>query len=294
MAPADGTSSRAPSFGPVERRSASVVRVVTDQLSSHIPQGVCREVRSHVRHSSRGSSLVGRLWRNRSTRGGHGDHDPGREHQRRIDCADDERPPAADGIDGTGIAAKMVMALVKAGSGRYDMVSSGAAGGQQVTMTAKSEFVVVNGAMDSKATMSVAGGSMEVVSVGGVMYMKGLIKSKDGKPWVKIDPNGTDEFSKRMAPQLKSAADLRSQVEVYEGSKATLIGTDAGVRHYRLTGVSSAPAQPFDIYLDASDLPVKVTTKSDSMEMTITYSGFGDAVTVTAPPAAQVGPPPAM
>mgnify|MGYP006933470889 FL=1 len=67
-------------------------------------------------------------------------------------------PPAADGIDGTGIAAKMVMALVKAGSGRYDMVSSGAAGGQQVTMTAKSEFVVVNGAMDSKATMSVAGG----------------------------------------------------------------------------------------------------------------------------------------
>ena len=126
------------------------------------------------------------------------------------------------------------------------------------------------------------------------MYMKGLIKSKDGKPWVKIDPNGTDEFSKRMAPQLKSAADLRSQVEVYEGSKATLIGTDAGVRHYRLTGVSSAPAQPFDIYLDASDLPVKVTTKSDSMEMTITYSGFGDAVTVTAPPAAQVGPPPAM
>jgi hypothetical protein len=62
----------------------------------------------------------------------------------------------------------------------------------------------------------------------------------------------------------------------------------------RAPQLSSAPAQPFDIYLDASDLPVKVTTKSDSMEMTITYSGFGDAVTVTAPPAAQVGPPPAM
>ena len=190
-------------------------------------------------------------------------------------------------------AGREVPCVITSGKGEVGTVRT-IAGRVVEVMTAKSEFVVVNGAMDSKATMSVAGGSMEVVSVGGVMYMKGLIKSKDGKPWVKIDPNGTDEFSKRMAPQLKSAADLRSQVEVYEGSKATLIGTDAGVRHYRLTGVSSAPAQPFDIYLDASDLPVKVTTKSDSMEMTITYSGFGDAVTVTAPPAAQVGPPPAM
>ena len=76
--------------------------------------------------------------------------------------------------------------------------------------------------------MSVAGGSMEVVSVGGVMYMKGLIKSKDGKPWVKIDPNGTDEFSKRMAPQLKSAADLRSQVEVRELRRAAALTPAAG------------------------------------------------------------------
>jgi hypothetical protein len=203
--------------------------------------------------------------------------------------------PAATGdLDGTGIAAKMVMALIKAGSGRYDMVSSGSAGGQQATMTAKSEFVVVNGAMDSKATMTIAGSSMEVISVGGVMYLKGLFKAKNGKPWVKIDPNGTDAFSKQMAPQLKSAADLRSQVEVYQGSKATLVGTDGGVRHYRLTGVSSAPTQPFDLYLDAQDRPVKVTTTSSSVNMTITYSGFGDPITVSAPPADQVGPPPAM
>jgi hypothetical protein len=202
-------------------------------------------------------------------------------------------PPAGD-LDGSGIATKMITALAKAGSGRFDMVSSGSAGGQQVTMTAKSEFVVVNGGMDSKATMTIAGGTMDVISVGGVMYMKGVFKAKNGKPWVKIDPNATDSFSKQMAPQLKSAADLRSQVEVYQGSTATLVGTDAGVRHYRLTGVSSAPTQPFDIYLDSQDRPVKVTTSSSSVDMTITYSGFGEPVTVSAPPDDQVGPPPSM
>lgn len=201
--------------------------------------------------------------------------------------------PVGD-LDGTGIASAMVMASLKAGSGSFDMKTTSTANGATVTMTGTSQYVVVNGAMDSEATMSFNGVTMDMINVGGVMYIKGMFTSKDGKPWVKIDPEGTDSLSKQLAPTLKQSADLRTQVEMYKGSTATLVDTVNGVRHYRLVGVAGAPTQPFDIYLDDQDRPVKVTTTSASMDMTVTYSGYGKPVTVKAPPASLVGPPPSM
>ena len=192
--------------------------------------------------------------------------------------------------------------VLAAGSGKAVMTMSGmSSAAASGAMEGSTEFVVKGDHMDTKATMTVMGKSVEVRSIGGIMYMKGLLPAAaiGGKTWVKIDPNGTDAFSKQMAPTLKQSGDVRAQIDMYAGAKVAVVDTTNGVTHYKLTGLTADPAastgtasaapQSVDIWMDAQDRPTKMSVTTPEGNVQVTYSDFGAPITVEAPPAAEVG-----
>jgi hypothetical protein len=203
--------------------------------------------------------------------------------------------------DGKVLAQRLNDGLTKAGSGKAVMTMSGmSSAAASGAMEGTTEFVVKGDHMDTKATMSIMGKTVEVRSIGGIMYMKGLMPAAaiGGKSWVKIDPNGTDAFSKQMAPTLKQSGDLRAQIDMYAGAQVAVVDTTNGVTHYKLTGLTGAPAttgtagaapQSVDIWMDSQDRPTKMTVTTPEGSVQVTYSDFGAPITVEAPPAAEVG-----
>ena len=206
------------------------------------------------------------------------------------------KAPADQTIDGTTLVTKMTDAMMKAGSGTMTMEMAGGATASAQQMSTKAQFAVSGQTMNVHATMGVMGQQMEIISLDGVMYLKSQMFASSGKPWIKIDPNGTDAFSKQMAPTLKQSADLRASLEVYKGSTATLVDSSGGLRHYRLSNVmvtiapTAAPVtQNVDLWLDDQDRPAKMTTTTSGVTMQVTYSDWGAPVTIAAPPADQIG-----
>lgn len=177
-------------------------------------------------------------------------------------------------------------------------------------------------------------GDMEMVLVNGTMYMKlpaalaGPL-GETGKPWTRFDLSGDNP----VAQSLGSTADLADQVDpakliqqIAAAGTITRVTHDAvnGVptTHYAITvdvakmatSLSGNPAEqqaqrelaehgvrtvPFDVWVDADNLPVRVVThvayaepatgQSAQVTVTINYTDWGKPVTITAPPADQVG-----
>lgn len=202
-------------------------------------------------------------------------------------------PTAGATIGGAVLASRMVEALTKAGSGKATITTEGGTGAAANAMTGTTEFSIgADGQISSKGTINAAGLSMDVIAVGGVVYLKSsAIKASNGAPWVKIDPKGTDTISKTMGSQLKDATDPRQQIEAYKGSTATFVGTEGDLFHYTLSGLggATAGAVAIDMWLDGQDRPAKTTVSSSGLKFVSTYSDFGAPVTVTAPAADQVG-----
>jgi hypothetical protein len=200
-------------------------------------------------------------------------------------------------IDGTTLVSKMTDAMMKAGSGTMTMSTTG--GGATAgagAMNTVSKFAVSGTTINVQATMGIAGQQMEIISVDGVGYIKSSLFASSGKPWVKLDPNATDAFSKQMASSMKQSSDVRAALEIYKGSTATLVDSSGGLRHYKLTNVmvtvspTVAPInQTVDLWLDDQDRPAKSTVVTSGITVEVKYSDWGAPVTITAPPADQVG-----
>jgi len=170
-----------------------------------------------------------------------------------------------------------------------------------------------------------AGGETQVVSLPGEFYVRfppGQ-EPEPGKPWLKITPGGTDPLSQLVGPilgQLNSTADPTSQLKLYEEAF-----TLAGATKERRDG---DPVMVYDIDVDAqrlaeltaerSGLPVpggagalpqgtdlsltyvvdgedrlreSVTTLlmlGRPIEIRTTFSGWGEPVDITPPPADQI------
>jgi hypothetical protein len=102
-----------------------------------------------------------------------------------------------------------------------------------------------------------------------------------------------------MAPSLQQSGDIRAQIDMYAGATVTLVDTTNGVSHYKLTGLTGAPAatgstagaapQSVDVWMDSQDRPTKMTVTAPGANVEVTYSDFGSPITVEAPPAADVG-----
>lgn len=200
---------------------------------------------------------------------------------------------AGQAVDGGELATRMTNAMLKAGSATMSM-DLGAQG------KAQGGFVVKGETVEQQMTMTVQGMNMQIVSAGGVIYMKGIPGSK--KPWVKIDPKATDPVSKMFASMSGDMGDPRQMAKALKGTKATVVSTSADGTVYDVTidpsallgetataAPSVAPVKA-RYTLDAQDRPTSMVVNAGGQNVTITMKDWGKPVTITVPPADQVGP----
>lgn len=218
---------------------------------------------------------------------------------------------AAEGaVDGREVATKMVDAMLAKKTAHMSITTNG-------TPTMEGDYEVGN-PVKVAMKMSQQGLKLEVVQVGGLIYLKGIPGTS--KPWIKVDPKGTDPFSKAMASvgDISKSSDPRTLVETMEGVKGKHVGTEqvAGdsTEHYlfqipvssyakvlgpealkAMQGMVKGPIAT-NYWVGEDNLPRKMATTmvvGGKKQLTeLTYSDWGKPVNIVAPPAAQVGPPP--
>jgi hypothetical protein len=174
--------------------------------------------------------------------------------------------------------------------------------------------------------------NLDMILTGGTMYMKipqNLVKT--AKPWVRFDSAGTDPVSKSLAAmtsQEQQSVDptkMLSQIAPYgtitKSAKVTVDGQPATrytisvdtaklmasktitpqTRQLLDSSGAKLPAHvDYDLSLNSANLPVrlsfseKVTIKGKSTQIatTMTYSDWGQPVSIQVPAADQVGPLP--
>ena len=173
-------------------------------------------------------------------------------------------------------------------------------------------------------------GSMDMVLVDGTIYMKlpsSLTQELGtGKPWAKISLKGDDPLSQ----SLGSTTDLAGQADpskllnqIASSGTITKVTQESlngqPVTHYAITVDVAKMARtmngteqekealrelgiktmPFDIWVDANNLPMKIVTKvaydnpvsggSEAVSITVNYSDWGRPVSISAPPQSEVG-----
>lgn len=174
-------------------------------------------------------------------------------------------------------------------------------------------------------------GELSMRLVDDVLYVKTPKEIQPGKPWIKIDPSGTDPVSHELAgglKQMREAGDPSQLLKQLEGAGqitnkrpeelngkqtthysltidvtkvAAQMGPAGMVEQARAAGLSTIP---LEVWVDREDLPVRmlmdVSVKDPgnpqagqvNVKVTMDYSEWGKPVTVTPPPADQVGQPP--
>jgi hypothetical protein len=207
---------------------------------------------------------------------------------------------------------------------------SGGADGETVSGTGEMKIAGADSAVNLDMTTPV--GEMDMVLAGQALYIKLPPSiAKTAKPWVKIDANGTDPVSKMlgsmfsqeqqqmdpggMLDKIKEFATIRqSNPDTVDGQPAThyaltvdtqkMLNSSAVTPQMRQALQSSGaklPATiPYDIWVNSQNLPVKFTMTepvqtqqgSQTISVTMTFTDWGQPVTITAPPADQVGPMP--
>ena len=210
--------------------------------------------------------------------------------------------------------------------------------GQHITGTGAGLAQLKPLAFDTTMTMNVAStdgsgtasGQLEFILANNTLYLKPSGVFADGlqqldanvgnKPWIKIDPNGTDPASKafgslvNMAQEnndpgsalnkMKSAATITStKQEQLDGQSTTHYTITVDLQKYAASLPDSdtmkqsldqglqagAPAtETVDIWAGNQNLPAKFVMTEDGFTITAKYSDWGTPVNVTAPPASQV------
>lgn len=201
-----------------------------------------------------------------------------------------------DQVDGAALATRMTQAMVKAGSGTIsmDLAATGKATGA---------FVMRQHSTDQHLSMTVQGQALEIVQTGGLIYMKGLPGS--ARPWVKIDPRGTDPLSTMFAGLTGQMSDPRQLAAALHGTKATVVSVApdatvydvtldpnallAATRKSASTPIPSLKPVRAHYTLDAQNRPTKLSVDAQGTTITVSFGGWGQPVTITAPPADQVG-----
>ena len=201
--------------------------------------------------------------------------------------------PAGATVDGAALATRMTGAMVKAGSGTVSMElgSEGKTSGS---------FAIKDGQLEQQMSMQVQGQSMEIISTGGVIYLKGLPGS--AKPWAKIDLKADDPVSKMFAGLAGDLSDPRQLAKALEGTKATVVSSTADASTYDVTidpsailGQAGSAAVPSTApvkaryTLDGQGRPTTMVAQVQGQTVKITYGNWGTPVTIKAPPPDQVG-----
>ena len=180
-----------------------------------------------------------------------------------------------------------------------------------------------------KMTLNTPNGSEQVLLVDNVFYMQipGM-QDLTNKPWIKIDPNDSSnpaaQIFSAFVNSIKENADPSQMIKNLEAG-GTLTGTDTvqlngqSTTHYKITvdidkmiadqtdptmkqllGMAEQQGlknYPVEVWLDGHGLPVQTTIDMPALSgapgsggvSTVTYSDWGAPVSISAPPADQVG-----
>jgi hypothetical protein len=140
------------------------------------------------------------------------------------------------------------------------------------------------------------------------------------KPWLRFDQNGTDPISRLVSPMLNSAQQYDDPAAMIAKIKAagtitsttqeqvdgqptthytikvdirqlaaTLPDSDPEKRLMNQAGNTGLTSQTVNVWVNSQGLPVRDVITTGQVTATIDYSDWGTPVTVTAPPADQVG-----
>lgn len=210
------------------------------------------------------------------------------------------------------------------------MKITGKAAGQDVSGEGDLRFG--SGAAALSMDMTTPQGSMSMVFVDGVLYVKLPQELKPGKAWIKIDSSSKSPIAKALSTvneQLGKNADPRAALKEFEKSgeiTATQEEELGGKKttHYTITvnvqkmaDNQADPTQkkamqdaiaagmkdfPVDVWIDGEGLPVRFAMDTPtpdgsggmtSVKMQVDYTDWGKPVEIAAPPADQVAELPA-
>lgn len=195
------------------------------------------------------------------------------------------------------------------------------------SMSAKASGAQLDGDFDSSDPKSVSisgksgGQDLDVRLVDEVYYAKAPSPemTQKGKTWIKATPDSKDPASQQLAASLASMAKLTDPFAAIDGAKdvdATVKKTDGEKVTYEIAltkkqmaaaleqqakdagneqgaQMAAQGAQPTTVMLtvDGKDRPVKSVTSAGQQKLTVSYSGWGDDVSISAPPKDEVGTP---
>lgn len=195
---------------------------------------------------------------------------------------------AGDSADAAVLATRISDAMVKAKSGKGKISTTG--GPAAATTTGTLQFAIDGSTTLAQGSFTVSGMTLETITKGGVIYLKGLpAQMTGGRPWVKIDPKGTDPLSKTMAQLGDNNGDPRALVDSFKGGKATVKSTRGDTTTYAITGAKALAGGTLEVTVDGRDLPSVFTVTTSGVTVTAEYSDWGAPVSITEPPADQVG-----
>jgi hypothetical protein len=219
---------------------------------------------------------------------------------------------AAGRVSGADLAARVQKAMTAAGSASFALASSTTSG-----QDAKGVLRLVDGGVRVRFDFVNGSDTLRVIALPGVLYAD-VGEVVDGRHWLKVTAGGTDPLSSAMAPLLSymtNSANVSAQTSTWSATDGFTVGTPRSVGGVETTPYDATipraavqaglPDQFREImqkditgdshvtlWLDEADRPVKVVTagsydhKSD--QVTVTYSDWGQAAEVSAPPASDV------
>lgn len=209
-----------------------------------------------------------------------------------------------DTVDVKALSAAGAAAVKKAGTVRISM-DSAAAGG---TLSGTADFGASTPAMSLSGEAQ--GQKISVVFVDGILYVK--VPELGSKSWLKIDPQGDDQMSKALGAMLTPLTDqanpTRMMAAVPNGTvKVVAVGDATATVEQKVTPgemkefitelygsdlagqATSTGTVTVRTTLDDQARPVKVEVSGAGSHQTIRYTDWGADVSVTAPPADQIG-----
>lgn len=193
-----------------------------------------------------------------------------------------------DSASATELATRISDAMVKAKSGKGRISTTGGSSAANVTGTL--QFAINGATTQAQGSFTVSGMTLEIVTKDSLVYIKGLpTQMTGGKPWVKIDPKGTDTLSKSMAQLGSNTGDPRALVDSFKGGKATVKSKNGGLTTYDVTGATALAGGTLEVTVDDHSLPSTFKVTTAGVTVIAEYSDWGAPVTITAPPADQVG-----
>ncbi len=218
---------------------------------------------------------------------------------------------AAGELPGAQVAQRVRQAMTDAGSARFSLQSSTTSG-----QDADGAINLLGGSTRVSFNFTDGSDRLRVIALPGILYAD-VGEVVDGRHWLAVRAGATDPVSSTMAPLLSymtSSADVSGQATSWTAAAFTASGTTTisgvPVTEYDATIPQAAvraglPPQFRDVmkkdvtgdshlrlWLDRSDRPVKLVTSGSYDHradlVTVTYSDWGSAPKVTAPPSSDV------